>query len=169
MSLPRAEATRGQVEEALSNFSAEPQEAEARVPIVSVQCWIARTVLEWSATHLRGRAVLELGGTLRARWRGERPHRRNDTARARKGRHHPHRRERRRTGCAAAQGRLAEQHLYACLTDSRAVFLLAIENAAGICNYERSASELHRNCSPTNLAHEFAGLRDQAGPIPKAA
>jgi hypothetical protein len=65
MSLPRAEATRGQVEEALSNFGAEPQEAEARVPIVSVQCWIARTVLEWSATHLARAAGLSWNSVAR--------------------------------------------------------------------------------------------------------
>ena len=67
MSSPRAQATRGQVEEALSNFSAEPQEAEARVavPIVSVQCWIARTVLEWSATYLARAAGLSWNSVAR--------------------------------------------------------------------------------------------------------
>jgi hypothetical protein len=67
MSLSRAEATRGQIVEALSNFSAEPQEAEARVavPIVSVQCWVARTVLGWSATHLARAAGLSWNSVAR--------------------------------------------------------------------------------------------------------
>jgi DNA-binding Xre family transcriptional regulator len=76
MNLFGAEAAQGQAHEALSKFSAQPQEAEDRAaaPIAPVQCWIARTALQWSVTRLARAAGLswnsvayfERGDTIKA-------------------------------------------------------------------------------------------------------
>jgi hypothetical protein len=75
MNLLGAEAAQGQAHEALSKFSAQPQEAEdIAAPIAPVQCWIARTALQWSVTRLARAAGLswnsvayfERGDTIKA-------------------------------------------------------------------------------------------------------
>jgi hypothetical protein len=76
MNLVRAESAHGQAQEPLFKFRAQPQEVEARavVPIVPVQCWIARTALAWSVSHLARAAGLswnsvayfERGDTVKA-------------------------------------------------------------------------------------------------------
>jgi hypothetical protein len=76
MNLLRAEAAQGRAHEAPSKFGAQPQEAEDRVaaPIAPVQCWIARTALQWSVTRLARAAGLswnsvayfERGDTIKA-------------------------------------------------------------------------------------------------------